>query len=179
MFVSAAKAFRKRARPFWLHSCDIFEIRTLKEAEQIAAILALNYPDPSLAGMGIWELVANAVEHGSLEINMHEKRRLMEAGIYEQEVERRQAREPFASRLVRIELRRFATHIGLLVVDDGPGFDHHAVLAREPDGKSPCGRGVRIATGLGFWTVHYLGRGNVVYAVARVGAGAPQAEETT
>ena len=63
-----------------------FQFRTLEDARVLAAAFAALCEEPDLAGMGLVELLVNAVEHGNLGITFHEKSELLSAGRWEEEV---------------------------------------------------------------------------------------------
>lgn len=144
-----------------------FEFRTLDEAEKLSTMLALQYPDENRVAAGIWELLSNAVEHGNLGIDYDEKSRLLLAGCYHAEVERRLAGDPWRDRVARVAFDRTAAGIRLRVSDAGAGFDFRRFLAVEPPPDRPNGRGIAIAARLSFDRVTYLGNGSRVVAVVR------------
>ena len=63
-----------------------FRFRTLEDARALAAACAALCEEPDLAGMGLAELLVNAIEHGNLGITFHEKSELLAAGRWEEEV---------------------------------------------------------------------------------------------
>ncbi|WP_237152690.1 ATP-binding protein [Oryzibacter oryziterrae] len=144
---------------------SVFEIQTMAEAERLATMLATQYPDPEKVSTGIWELLANAIEHGNLEISFAEKSDLLLSGQLSEEIERRLGDPAFRDRYARVEFHRTRRSIRLRVADDGPGFDALAFLGSEPDMTRPNGRGIFIADRFSFHRLRYLGKGNVVDAV--------------
>ncbi|HRE21614.1 MAG TPA: ATP-binding protein [Rhabdaerophilum sp.] len=146
----------------------VFDIRTLEEAERLSSMLAMQCPEPETAAVGIWELLSNAVEHGSLEIDGETKARLVLEGRYLDEIARRQDDELFRGRVVRVMFRKQARSIRIRVMDEGPGFDF-SVLPRDlQPTEVPCGRGLALARSIAFDSVVFLGRGNIVDARIRV-----------
>lgn len=145
-----------------------FEFRTLEEAHRLSTMLACQFPDPDKVSTGIWELLANAVEHGNLEIDFQRKSELLQQGDYFAEIGRRLRLPRFAGRLVSVEFRRTQKHIRIRVRDGGPGFDFARYLDASSTPTGPNGRGILIATQLSFDRVIYRGRGNVVDAVVHV-----------
>ena len=143
------------------------EYRTLEQADKLSAMLACQYPVPERVLTGIWELLSNAVEHGSLEIDFKEKSQLIENCSYPQEIARRLELPCFAKRIVSVKFKRSARLIRMRVSDQGPGFDFsHYVDA--PLSEGPNGRGILIATKFSFDKVAYRGRGNVVDAIVHI-----------
>jgi anti-sigma regulatory factor (Ser/Thr protein kinase) len=145
-----------------------FQIRTLEEAEKLSTMLASHCPIPEQVSTGIWELISNAVEHGNLEIDFEEKTRLIQHGLYAEELIKRLTSPELGRRLVSVEFKRTRTAIRIRVSDEGHGFDFGKYLddGRMPDG--PNGRGILIACKFSFAKVIYRGRGNVVDAIIRL-----------
>lgn len=143
----------------------LFEIRTLEEAEKLSTMLANNFPVPERVSTGIWELLSNAIEHGNLEIDYGEKARLLEAGYFAEEVMRRLAIAPYATRVAKVSFRRGKSAIRIRVTDEGKGFDYAKYLAAETMSDGPNGRGILIASKFSFDKVVYHGRGNSVDAI--------------
>lgn len=156
-----------------------FEVRTLEEARRLAAALAAQFPDPATAGIGLLELIVNAVEHGNLGISTAEKAALLQRGSWEQEVQRRLVLPENAAKQVRVHLQREAGRLLVEIGDDGPGFDWTRFRELDPARAfEPNGRGIAIARQLSFPDLEYLGRGNVVrVAVVLPAAGAQQRPE--
>jgi signal transduction histidine kinase len=143
------------------------EFRTLEQADKLSAMLASQYPVPERVLTGIWELLSNAVEHGSLEIDFKQKSQLIHDCRYLQEIARRLESPCFAHRMVSVRFKRSRRSIRMRVCDEGPGFDFSRYVdAPLPDG--PNGRGILIATKFSFDKVAYRGRGNVVDAMVRL-----------
>lgn len=142
----------------------VFDIRTLEEAERLSSMLAMQCPAPETAAIGIWELLSNAIEHGSLEIDGETKARLVLEGRYLDEIAQRQEAEPFNVRVVRVMFRKQARSIRIRVVDEGPGFDFAALSRDLQPTDAPCGRGLALARGVAFDSVVFHGRGNIVDA---------------
>jgi response regulator RpfG family c-di-GMP phosphodiesterase len=147
----------------------VFEIRTMDEAQKLSTMLATNCPIPEKVAVGIWELLANAIEHGNLEIDYDEKARLLESGRFEGELARRLRQPPYADRVARVEFRRATKSIRLRVIDEGPGFDFRRFVEADLPMDRPNGRGICIARKLCFDRVIYKGQGNVVEVVMAIG----------
>jgi anti-sigma regulatory factor (Ser/Thr protein kinase) len=143
-----------------------FELRTLPEAEALASALAACCPQPERRVCGLLELLANAVEHGNLELTGAEKQRLLTEGRWFAELEARLADPRYLPRRVRVDFERDAAGLVTLAIEDeGPGFDWREVLAREPAGAGAVqGRGIALARGLSFEDLVWEGRGNRVVA---------------
>ena len=115
--------------------------------------------------VGLQELLVNAVEHGNLEISGAQKRDLLIAGTWREEVERRLADPAYAQRRVIVTFQRGARMIAFTIQDEGEGFDHEAFLKGPPAGAGYRGRGITLARTLSFSSLTYMGSGSVVEAV--------------
>jgi CheY-like chemotaxis protein len=150
-----------------LHHLDQarFSFRTLKEAQQVTALLARTCPTPERVATGLFELLVNAIEHGNLELSYDEKTRLQDEGRWENELEHRLAGAEYGSRHVSVEMARTGEGIGFTILDQGRGFDW-----RDYDESNPArlidshGRGILIARKLAFDRLEYKGCGNEVSA---------------
>jgi len=118
-------------------------------------------PEPARQGLGLAELIMNAIEHGNLEITGELKAELLTGDLLESEISRRLAEPRYAGREAQVRLTRYPDHVELVVEDDGPGFDWRKQLEKVIDFEAPCGRGLRLAQQLSFDSLEYLGRGNV------------------
>lgn len=145
-----------------------FHIKTLEEAENLSTILALESPRPERVAAGIWELLSNAIEHGSLAIPFEEKTTLLLAGRFREEVEARLAIPPYCDRLVEVTFERTATSIRYRICDEGEGFDFQKFLNADIEHDLPNGRGISIALRFGFDSVVYIGKGNCVEATVNL-----------
>ena len=142
-----------------------FEIRTLEEAEKLSTMLANNYPAPERVSTGIWELISNAIEHGNLEIDYAEKARLLENGLFADEVARRLSVSPYARRVATVEFKRTKRAIRIRVADHGKGFDFAKYMNATTLSDGPNGRGILIASKFSFDKVIYRSPGNIVDAI--------------
>ncbi|WP_417671642.1 ATP-binding SpoIIE family protein phosphatase [Roseibium sp.] len=142
-----------------------FEIRTMAEASELAETLAEFYPEPETVATGLWELLANAIEHGNLGISHSEKTSLLLANDLDQEIERRLASPQLGRRKVQVGLVRSPSAISLTIRDEGEGFDYQKYLDGEARLDAPNGRGIAIAQKLSFDKLTYHGRGNMVEAL--------------
>jgi CheY-like chemotaxis protein len=163
---------RDEARSLGMLSEGRFQLRTLDEARHLASALASQFPDPAAAGLGLLELIVNAVEHGNLGISTAEKARLLQRGTWESEVQHRLSLPANAGKRVRVELHRDETSLTVVISDDGPGFDW--MRFRELDASrafEPNGRGIALARQLSFPDMEYIGCGNAVRLVVALPGG--------
>ncbi len=147
-----------------------FRFRTLEDARALAAAFAALCEEPDLAGMGLVELLVNAVEHGNLGITFHEKSELLSAGRWEEEVGERLQRPENLDKTAELECRRESGWLVFAIRDCGAGFAWERFLSLdETRAFHPNGRGIALARNIAFRTLEYRGCGNevVVSAPAR------------
>jgi CheY-like chemotaxis protein len=111
--------------------------------------LRIHYPDRELphveTKLALYEALANAIEHGNLEIGYDAKTEAMrsEGGITGA-IERRRTQKPWCDRSVRVVAHYEPTRVTYVVTDEGKGFEHRdpEALARLGDVHSLHGRGL-------------------------------------
>jgi CheY-like chemotaxis protein len=151
-----------------------FSFRSLDEARSIAAGISALCQGGDSAGMGLLELLVNAIEHGNLGITYAEKTQLRVNGQWEEEIARRLSCEPWAKRCAQLSFRRQNDEIEFTITDEGEGFDWRPFLGFAPERAfDPNGRGIAMAKMLGFISLEYQGNGNSV--VVRASANTLQA----
>jgi len=147
-----------------------FELRSLEEAEALAAFMAHCFPDPQRVLVGLADLLINAVEHGNLEIGYDRKGELLAAGVWRAEVERRLKLPEYKDRIVEALLTRKDNGIYAIISDQGKGFDWKAYMVIDPARASHNhGRGIAQAKAVSFDHMTFNEAGNRV--VAFVGEG--------
>ena len=150
-----------------------FTFRSLDEARSIAAGISALCQTGDSAGMGLLELLVNAVEHGNLGISYAEKTQLRVSGQWEAEIARRLSCDPWAKRCAQLAFRRENDEIEFTITDQGAGFDWRPFLGFAPERAfDPNGRGIAMAKMIGFISLEYLGNGNCV--VVRASANTTQ-----
>lgn len=140
-----------------------FRFRTLEDARGLAQSLASRCPDPTNVGLGLLELLVNAVEHGNLGISTKEKARLLHQGIWEEEVRRRVEMPENAAKWASVTMKRDGLAVRFHIRDAGPGFDWKVFEQFDPARAfEPNGRGIALARQLCFADLEYLGTGSEV-----------------
>lgn len=86
------------------------------------------------------EAVMNAIIHGNLQLNMH-NRKPSEFQQYLEEITRRMQSGPHTQKRISIYAWLTQHHITICVADEGRGFD---IMQPEADPQSPYGRGLAI-----------------------------------
>ena len=151
-----------------------FTFRTLEQAHGMAASLSNLCQNTSDSGMGLLELLVNAVEHGNLGITYSEKAELRKNFQWEQEVARRLDAEPWCHHRAQISVRRIDDEIEFTISDQGKGFDWKPYLDFDAERAVDLnGRGIAMARMMGFAALDYQGAGNVVVARAKAAAPSP------
>ncbi|CUW41094.1 putative response regulator receiver modulated diguanylate cyclase [Magnetospirillum sp. XM-1] len=148
-----------------------FSFRTLDDVRHLAAGLSELCARPEAVGMGLLELMINAIEHGNLGITYSEKSELRKSWRWNDEVERRLSTAPWSRRTARISVSRNSSDIEFVISDEGEGFDWTPYLRIDPKRAFDLhGRGIAMANAEGFSRMEYQGKGNVVLAVAPASA---------
>ena len=172
----AEKAQLKNASAHLRDTLLLFEhgelhFRTLDEARAIAATMASLCQDGANAGIGLMELLVNAVEHGNLGITYNEKSRLVLNGEWDAEVARRLQQAPWSSRCARLSFRRDGDTVEFTIADEGEGFDWQRYMKLDADRAFDIhGRGIAMANLTSFRSLEFQGSGNTVIARARASA---------
>ena len=155
--LSAARSSRKLKRElaqriadtedaFRLLGSGTFYLRTRRQAELLAVQLGSACDDP-LMGIGLLELLLNAVEHGNLGITYEEKSTFLAAKQFEEEIDRRLSLPPYCERRVEIRMRRLKRSLRVSIIDQGEGFDFERYMIMTPERMFDShGRGVLIAS---------------------------------
>lgn len=147
-----------------LNSAEFF-FSSLKDARDLARLLAGVCPDPSVAILGLSELLVNAIEHGNLEISYDEKTQLNNEGSWEDEIEHRLTLPKYQARKAVVRFQRVSSGLIFEILDEGQGFDWEHYLEMRPERVfDNHGRGIAMAKMLSFSQLEYLGKGNHVRA---------------
>lgn len=142
-----------------------FEFRTTDEALDLAMLAANAAPDPSRVVLGLSELMVNAIEHGNLGIGYRLKTRLLDQGIFHDEIKRLLALPEFTEKRAQLELHRTAGELSFVIRDAGAGFDWQDYLEISPERAFDThGRGIAMSRMVSFDRMEYRGAGNEVYA---------------
>ena len=150
----------QEGNPYHLLIEGTFRFRTLEEAEFLALRIAKACSMPD-AVVGISELLANAVEHGNLNITYNEKSELVTQGTLARAIQERLGLPEHAAKFVEVRMSRHGDSTTMLIKDQGPGFDFTKYLTfDESRAFDNHGRGIAIART--FLNIQYLGNGNEV-----------------
>jgi len=145
-----------------------FRIRTFEQAEALTTMLSLACPDPSRIAFGLFELLANGIEHGNLGITHEDKSRLMAENTHRQEIARRLELPEYKDRYVEVTFEREANLVSLKIEDQGAGFDYHQYKDCElSPNNNHHGRGIALARATSFDYLEFLDKGNKVLAITK------------
>ena len=137
-----------------------FRFRTPQQAQVLAVHLGSATGDPQ-RGVGLLELMLNAVEHGNLGITYEEKGELRRQRGFRAEVSRRLALPENRDRWATVEVERQGDELLIEIGDPGDGFDFERYQKLEEDRLFDAhGRGVLLASAA--LELEYLPPGNRV-----------------
>lgn len=143
----------------------ICRFKTLSEAEQLSAFLALCFPDPGRTVRGLAELLINAVEHGNLGITYEEKTALVDDRRWREEIDRRAALGEYNKKEVVVTYQRKTDGYYATIADQGKGFDWKRYLHIDPARSADNhGRGIAQANAVSFDKLTFNSTGNEVTA---------------
>ena len=135
------------------------------EARELSKAISRLSKNPVKIAEGIYELLANAVEHGNFSIGYDRKRNWMMACTWDKELEGWAAHKDYSDRRAHLHFSRTEDDMRLIIRDEGKGFDWRAYTANDSELlklNEPNGRGiVRAMTNLA--KVQYMGAGNEVF----------------
>lgn len=141
-----------------------FEIKNLDEAEDFACFISNSFPDPLKVMPGISALIVNAIEHGKCGIAYEEKGRLIDKGIWREEVNRRCNLKEIKDKAVEVVFTNDDDSYSLKITDSGEGFVWHKYLRVDPArALHNHGRGIARANML-FDRIDFNEAGNEVIA---------------
>jgi len=156
---------KKHKTSFNLIDTCKFRLKTLAEAEHLAAFLANCFPDVERAVGGLAELLINAVEHGNFGITYAEKSKLVTDSTWREEIERRAEMPEHKNKEVTATYRRKPEGYYVTIIDQGKGFDWKNYLHIDPARASDNhGRGIAQANAMSFDKITYNDAGNEVTA---------------
>lgn len=100
----------------------VYRFRTLDDIENLVEKVAPLFPQEGKIGLGMRELMINAVEHGNLGITYEEKSALLKQGAWKQEVLRRMNMPEYQLRMASITFIGQENRVVLEIRDEGEGF---------------------------------------------------------
>ncbi|WP_421923531.1 hypothetical protein [Maricaulis maris] len=152
-----------------------FSIQTREQASDVAILLGRATPRPCATAVGLYVLLANAIEHGNLGFDPAEKAKGLAEGNWERKLSKRMAESLYEDRRVKLRFQRGGRILSFIIQDDGEGIDAETAEMADPSRAGYRGKGIKLAKSMGFGQVNYLGVGNTVEAAVLL----PQSVETT
>ncbi|MDX9703825.1 MAG: ATP-binding protein [Candidatus Auribacterota bacterium] len=111
--------------------------------------------------IGLTEMLINAIEHGNLELSYQEKSRLLDDGLYYEELKRRQFLPEYQNRKVTLRYKVTGNNLIISIKDDGNGFDWRGLTPARDRVTDVHGRGICM-TRYYFDEVRFNDKGNEV-----------------
>ncbi|MEA3404920.1 MAG: response regulator [Pseudomonadota bacterium] len=146
-----------------------FTFKTIEQAKHLSNILAYLTPNPQKVGIGLFELMINAVEHGNLAIGYSEKTRLIHNDQLQQEIEQRLSLSENKNKQVDVLIERKDGLLTVTISDMGNGFDSRPYLDFSIDrAMDNHGRGIMMAKNLSFDDLQYSEKGNSVVCTVKM-----------
>lgn len=149
--------------PVFLHKAE-FRFRRLDDVDALARLLAGLCPEPKRVVVGLYELLANAVEHGLCGLSYEEKTRLLESRQWYDELRQREQNAGEES-FIRVTVEIDTAFVRYTITDPGKGFEWSRYLQFPPEcAFDSHGRGIAMAKTLSFDDLQFEGQGNIVVA---------------
>lgn len=157
-----AEELRRHRASFYLIDTCKFTLRTLQEAESLAAFMANCFPDPERALWGLGELLVNAIEHGNLGLGYQRKTDVMAQGIWLEEIQRMQALPENREKKATATVTHKPNGVYVVIEDEGEGFDWKRYLHIDPARAGDNhGRGIAQANAMSFDKLTFNEKGNI------------------
>ncbi|MEM7620574.1 MAG: hypothetical protein AAF228_08930 [Pseudomonadota bacterium] len=161
--VNLRQDIRLRQSAIGLIRSGVFELRTPIEARNLATMLGLLCRNSELVGIGVFELIMNAIEHGNLEIGSNLKQSLIKQSKLSDEITARLSCSEYETRKVVVKFDERDDHHVFEIQDEGNGFAIEEYW--HFDKTSFCGRGIYIAKSLCFDDLQYRNDGTCAVAI--------------
>lgn len=156
---------RRQSSALYLMETCKFVIRTIDDAEALAAFIARSFPEPQRTVNGLAELMINAVEHGIYKLGYAAKSELISLGIWRAELEKRAQLPEYASQSVEVVVSRKPDGHYVVITDAGEGFEWSKYLNIDPARATDNhGRGIARALAESFDRIAFNTKGNQVVA---------------
>ncbi|MFM9890233.1 MAG: ATP-binding protein [Rickettsiales bacterium] len=129
---------------------------------KLAEALAHYFPKPEAATTGIYELLVNAIEHGTLGLGFETKTQLLRSGRWYEEIRARLHAPETSGKSILVSLERSENACELRITDEGSGFAWQEFSEHKQSPERPNGRGLWIAFHSSFDEVVFNATGNEV-----------------
>jgi CheY-like chemotaxis protein len=104
------------------------QFKTLADARNLARDIAKCCPEPEKIVLGLNELLINAIEHGNLGITYAEKKLLVVANKWENEIAERLAKDEYKDKSATLICETQDNDIVITIKDEGKGFNWQTYL---------------------------------------------------
>jgi hypothetical protein len=141
-----------------------FRAHELAIPDDAAILLGRATPRPCATAVGLYVLLANAIEHGNLGFDATEKAKGLAEGNWDRKLAKRMSEPEFENRRVSLRFQRGGRILSFIIQDDGEGIDAETAEMADPSRAGYRGKGIKLAKSMGFGQVTYLGVGNTVEA---------------
>lgn len=160
--ISQTERNEKSKNFFSMLSKGVVRFRTVKEAMNLASMFG-GFLNDEKFGIGLIELLVNAVEHGNLGIGFEKKEELIMNDLLSKEIENRLNHRDYKDRFASLEFEKTVNEILIRISDEGDGFDYKQYSVINPERVLDVnGRGVAISKMIFHDDLQYLGKGNVL-----------------
>ena len=145
-----------------------YRIRTFTGLINVAWIASTFFSEPNRAYFGLYELLANALEHGILQLGHHEKTKFRTISDWRTYVDMQLAQPEHQGKCCEVVVVQRSDGVYAVITDDGEGFNWELYTSETRDGRSDCeGRGIMNTILMSFDSVSYNRKGNRVVACMR------------
>jgi CheY-like chemotaxis protein/anti-sigma regulatory factor (Ser/Thr protein kinase) len=163
---------KKSSEAFKLMNEAVFSLKSLQQADVLAAMLAKCCHNPNRVVLGLSELLINAIEHGNLGIDFDKKTELLSNGNWQEYINKKLISHPYSQRKVIVSMKKveseFENKIEFIIKDEGDGFNWQALEDRASERLMQShGRGILIAKNMSFDELNFIGSGNQVRACVK------------
>lgn len=146
-----------------------FQYKSIDDAKHLSNFIAYLTDDPVQIGVGLFELMINAVEHGNLGITYDEKTELVANGTLQNEIESRLRQDLYRHKFVRVDVRTTPDELRVTISDMGKGFNFEDYMEFSVErAMDNHGRGIMMANKLSFDGLYYSDGGTSVTCVKRL-----------
>lgn len=172
-------------KDFFLHSCIKEEkssyvlptsITAMNQFIQEFIVVIKRFPNVTKDNLfairlSVYEMLLNAIEHGNLEVDYNEKKKLLQSSDnYFDNLQKRCALKPYRNRKIFVDYHYEPSKFSVTIKDEGKGFDVENFSQQKTANENPLslnGRGILISK-LNLDELSYNEKGNSVTIVKKL-----------